>query len=62
MALFGGIKRAKFRKIVVPGDELTLRCDIIYCKGTNGKGSAVAYINSEVTAEVELIFALKDRE
>ena len=59
LALFGGIKRAKFRKIVVPGDELTLRCDIIYYKGTIGKGSAVAYINDEVAAEAELIFAIR---
>lgn len=53
---FGGIKEAKFKKKVVPGDTLKLVTEIIKMKGKFGIGTSVAYVNDEIAAEAELIF------
>lgn len=55
---FGGIKEAKFKKKVCPGDTLRLVTKIIKLKGSFGIGSAVAYVDDEIAAEAELIFAV----
>lgn len=56
---FGGIKNAKFRKKVCPGDTLKLVTKIIKFKGNFGIGSATAYTDEEIAAEAELIFAIE---
>jgi 3-hydroxyacyl-[acyl-carrier-protein] dehydratase len=55
---FGGIKEAKFKKKVCPGDTLRLVTKIIKLKGSFGIGSAIAYVDNEIAAEAELIFAV----
>lgn len=59
IAFFGGIKKARFRKQVVPGDVLELYCEIIDRKGPVGIGSAVAKVNGEVAVNAELTFAIQ---
>ncbi|WMJ78149.1 MULTISPECIES: 3-hydroxyacyl-ACP dehydratase FabZ [unclassified Sedimentibacter] len=56
---FGGIKSARFKKKVIPGDTLKLVTEITKLKGSFGIGSAVAYVNDEIAAEAELIFAVE---
>lgn len=58
LALFGGIKNARFKKMVVPGDILTLQCDIIQTKGSVGSGMAVATVDGQIAAKAELMFVL----
>lgn len=58
IALFGGIKKARFRRQVIPGDVLTLRCEIITRKGPVGIGKAVACVGDQVAVEAELTFAI----
>ena len=55
---FGGIKEAKFKRKVVPGDTLKLVTKITKLKGSFGIGSAIAYVDDEIAAEAELIFAV----
>ena len=57
-ALFGGINKMKFKKMVVPGDRLKLEVKIIKRKGTIGIGEAVATVNGEIAAKGELTFAV----
>lgn len=59
LALFGGIKKAKFKAQVVPGDVLELRCEIISRKGPVGIGKAEALVDGKVAASAELIFAIE---
>ena len=40
LALFGGIKNARFRKQVTPGDVLTLHCELVEQHGPVGVGKA----------------------
>lgn len=60
IALFGGVKKARFRKQVVPGDIIELSCDIITRKGPIGIGEAVATVNGEVAVNAEISFAIQE--
>lgn len=61
IALFGGIKQARFRRQVVPGDILTLSCEIITRKGPIGIGKAVAVVDGKPAVTAELIFAIDEK-
>ena len=56
LAFFGGIKNAKFRRQVIPGDRLRLETEIIKCKGPMGVGKAIASVDGKVAAEAEITF------
>ncbi len=58
IALFGGIKNARFKKQVVPGDVLTLNCEIITRRGPVGIGKATAYVDGKLAVSAELTFAI----
>jgi len=58
IAYFGGIKEARFRKKVVPGDTLKLQVEIIKMKGPVAIGKALATVDGEVACECELTFAV----
>lgn len=57
-ALFGGIDKMKFKKMVVPGDRLKLEVRIIKRKGPIGVGEAIAKVNDKIAAKGELTFAI----
>lgn len=57
-ALFGGIDKMKFKKMVVPGDRLKLEVKIIKRKGPIGVGEAIATVDGKVAAKGEITFAL----
>ena len=59
IALFGGIKNARFKRQVVPGDVLELECEIIRWHGPVGLGKAVARVDGQIAATAELTFAIK---
>ena len=61
IALFGGIKNAKFKRQVVPGDVIELRCEISARKGPVGIGRAEALVDGETAVICELTFAI-DKE
>ncbi len=58
IAYFGGIKNARFRKKVVPGDRLKLEVEIIKVKGPMGIGKGTATVDGVVVCECELTFAV----
>ncbi len=58
IVLFGGVNRARFRRQVIPGDVLTLRCEITKRKGAIGFGRCTATVDDEVAVEAELMFAI----
>ena len=57
-ALFGGIDKMKFKKMVLPGDKLKLVVKIIKRTGPIGVGEAVATVHEKVVAKGELTFAI----
>lgn len=58
LALFGGVKNARFRRQVVPGDVLEMRCEIIRQKGPVGVGKCTASVDGEKAVTAEIIFAI----
>ena len=57
LALFAGIDDVRFKRIVLPGDELTLSCEIESVRGPIGRGRAVARVGEELAVRGTLTFA-----
>lgn len=62
IALFGGIDKVRFKKIVKPGDELRLDVEIIALKANFGKGRGKAYVDDKLVCTAEIIFFLSEKE
>ena len=58
LPMFAGIDAARFRKPVVPGDQLLFTVELLKVKGSLGKAKGVGTINDEVVVEAEILFAL----
>lgn len=56
--LFAGVDRARFRRQVVPGDQLIVEVNIIKVRGKVVKVHSEAKVDGELAAEAELLFAL----
>lgn len=61
LPLFGGLDAARFRRQVVPGDELTIAVELGRMSARAGKGGGTASVNGELACECELMFVLVDR-
>ena len=57
LALFAGIDGVRFKRIVSPGDDLTLICEVESVRGPIGRGRATATVGGEVAARGTLTFA-----
>ena len=60
LALFGGIKNARFKRQVRPGDVLELECELTAQRGPVGFGTATATVNGKTVCKAELTFALTE--
>jgi 3-hydroxyacyl-[acyl-carrier-protein] dehydratase len=58
LPLFGGIEKARFRRIVRPGDELVLAVELEQLSTRGGWGQARATVDGEVACQARLLFAL----
>lgn len=58
--MFTGVEKAKFRRPVVPGDQLVLRCFDVKRRLTLCKMRAQALVDGQVAAEAELRAAVVD--
>ena len=61
LPLFGGIERARFRRQVVPGDELELEVSLTNLSARAGRGHGVARVRGEVACQADLLFVLVAR-
>jgi 3-hydroxyacyl-[acyl-carrier-protein] dehydratase len=58
LALFAGIDDVRFKRIVEPGDELELTCELERVRGPIGRGKARATVDGELAARGVLTFAV----
>lgn len=58
---FAGIDNCKFKKVVIPGDQLRLEVIITRQKGPIGFGDAIATVNGEVAVTAQLKFAVSNK-
>jgi 3-hydroxyacyl-[acyl-carrier-protein] dehydratase len=59
IAFFAGIDDCRFKRVVEPGDELTLTCEIDTVRGPIGRGKATAHVGDELAARGTLTFAVE---
>jgi 3-hydroxyacyl-[acyl-carrier-protein] dehydratase len=60
LALFAGIDGVRFKRLVRPGDELTLACELQQLRGPIGRGRARASVGDDLAVRGELLFAVSD--
>jgi 3-hydroxyacyl-[acyl-carrier-protein] dehydratase len=58
--LFAGIDECKFRRPVLPGDQLRLEVEIVTMRRGLGIGNGKAYVGDDLKAEATIKFALAD--
>ncbi len=61
IAYFMGIDKAKFRKPVVPGDQLRFELDVIKRRGTIYRFRGNAFVEGKLVAEAEVMAMLESK-
>lgn len=59
---FMSIEKAKFRKPVIPGDQLLLKLNVLQQRGSVWKFSGEAFVDEKLVSEVEFTAMITDRE
>jgi 3-hydroxyacyl-[acyl-carrier-protein] dehydratase len=59
LALFAGIDDVRFKRIVRPGDVLTLTCELETVRGPVGRGKARATVDGQLAVRGTLTFAVQ---
>jgi 3-hydroxyacyl-[acyl-carrier-protein] dehydratase len=62
LAFFTGIDNCRFKKQVVPGDQLRLEVEMTRVRGSIGKGKGVATVDGQLVCELEMMFALGQKQ
>ena len=57
-ALFGGADKVKFRRPVLPGDDMVIEADIGRLSTHGGRGDVKAFVNGQLCAQAEIMFVL----
>lgn len=60
IALFGGVKNARFKRVVRPGDVLSLECRLTKRWGSVGFGECKALVDGNVACVAEISFMLPE--
>ncbi len=61
LPLIGAIDNVKFRRQVVPGDQLVSTVELLWMRGSVGRFKGVATVDEEIVATMEMTFKLADR-
>jgi len=62
LVYFAGIDHARFRRVVRPGDRLTITMEVLKLRSRTCKMKGVAEVDGEIAAEAEILSAMADRE
>src|SRR6185436_5334149 len=58
LALFGGVEKVRFRRVVRPGDEVRLVVDVERLSARGGWAQARADVGDDTTCEARMFFAV----
>lgn len=58
LAFLTGIDNARFKRQVIPGDQLRLEVEFTKLRGVMGKGHAKATVDGELVCEADILFAI----
>jgi beta-hydroxyacyl-ACP dehydratase FabZ len=59
--LFGGVDKARFRKPVVPGDQLRLECELLQKRSNSVKMHGTASVDGSMVADAEMLSIMVER-
>ncbi len=59
-AYFGGIKKARYRRMVRPGDQLRLEVTLDRLRGPIGTGKGIVWVGAKKATTAELTFIIGD--
>jgi len=59
--LFGGVDKARFRKPVIPGDQLRMECEVLQRRSNTVKVKGTATVDGNVVAEAEMLSIMVER-
>jgi 3-hydroxyacyl-[acyl-carrier-protein] dehydratase len=62
LPLFGGVEKVRFRRLVVPGDELVMTVELERLSARGGWGQGTATVTGKATCAARLFFALATAE
>jgi beta-hydroxyacyl-ACP dehydratase FabZ len=62
LAFFAGIDKLRFRRPVLPGDQLVTEVTLLKSKGDVGRVGVVGTVDGQVVAEGQYLFALRPDE
>lgn len=62
LAFFAGIDKLRFRRPVLPGDQLITEVTLLKSKGDVGRVAVVGKVEGQIVAEGEYLFALRPDE
>ncbi|HWP86193.1 MAG TPA: 3-hydroxyacyl-[acyl-carrier-protein] dehydratase FabZ, partial [Terriglobia bacterium] len=62
LVLFASIEEAKFRRPVVPGDQLRLELEVLQRHATFARMKGKAFVDGQVAAQAILICKIAERE
>lgn len=62
IALFGGIDNCKFKRQIVPGDQMIMKAHLMKVHGDYGRLHAEVFVDDQFAAQGEFTFALKRRD
>ena len=60
VAFFMAVDKVKFRKVVVPGDQLILEVEVLRDREKTAQIRAEAKVNGEVVVEADMMFSFTD--
>lgn len=60
IGLFAGIDGCRFKRQVIPGDQLRLEAEILRLRGSIAKAHVKATVEGELVCEADIMFALTD--
>ncbi|MES1227328.1 MAG: 3-hydroxyacyl-ACP dehydratase FabZ, partial [Armatimonadota bacterium] len=56
--LIGAIDNVRFKRPVIPGDQLVIDTELLWIRGTVGKITSHASVDEEIAASMEMVFKL----
>lgn len=60
--IMGSLNNVKFKRMVIPGDQLIMEVEILWVRNSIGKGRGTATVDGELVASADLMFKLAPRE
>lgn len=60
LPLLASVEKARFRRPVLPGDQLRIVSEVVRSRGAISKISSVATVDGQVVAEAELLFSFAE--